>query len=83
MYVHVASSSHMKRVGELGRDLQNFRQSLVRESMVERLIDILQRHTSGEAFEDQRNGQSGATDRQFAPEQLRVGHDPAVVLIAD
>jgi hypothetical protein len=35
----------------------------MRKSMVERLIDILQRHASGEAFEDQRNGQTSATNR--------------------
>jgi hypothetical protein len=39
-------------VGELGRDPQDFRQSLRRKGGTEGVIDVFERHTAGQAFED-------------------------------
>jgi len=47
----LASSSHMERAGKLGGDLQNFGKRIVWEGAIESLVDVLQRHAVGEAFQ--------------------------------
>jgi hypothetical protein len=48
----LASSSHMEGAGELGCDLQDLGQSLGRKGGIERVIDLFEGHTAGQAFED-------------------------------
>jgi len=43
----------MKRVGDLGGDLQNFGQGLTRKISAKGLVNVIERHTAGQAFEDE------------------------------
>ena len=55
----------MEGVGELGGDLQNLGQGLMRKVAIERLINIIKRHAASQAFGDQRDGQPSAANCQL------------------
>src|SRR5208282_308843 len=77
----LASSSHMNGIGNLGGDLEDLGQGLLRESPVKGFVDVLQSHPRREAFEDQRNRQPGAANRQPPSQELRVSDDPLIVFV--
>ena len=77
----LASSSHMKRAGDLGGDLQNFGQCLTRKAPTERLVDVVKRHTASQAFENKGDSETGATNCQLPAEKLGIGYDPLILLI--
>ena len=77
----LASSSHMDCSCELGSYLQYFGQGLVGKRPAKALIDVIKRDPVGQAFENQRYGQSSAPDSQRSAQQLRISHYPAIILL--
>ena len=77
----LASSSHMKQVGDLGGDLQNFWQGLTRKIPTKRLVNVIERHTAGQAFEDEGDCKPGATNCQLPTKKMGIGYDPFILLI--
>src|SRR6266700_1414612 len=51
------------------------------KAAVERPVNVFQRHAAGQAFENQRDSQPSAADRQLPAEQLWIGYDPLIILV--
>jgi len=49
----------MKGVGDFGGDLQNLGQCLTRKASAERLVNVIKRHTAGQAFENEGDSEPG------------------------
>ncbi len=62
----------MEATRDLGCDLQDFRQSLARERGIEGVIDLFLGHASGQAFENQQDGQPGAANGERSAQEVGV-----------
>ena len=58
----LASSSHMNRVRQFSGDLQDLRKGLAGKGMIETLVNVIEGHSIGKTFQDERDRKTGSSN---------------------